>query len=139
MGDITLHEDASYFQSIKQQLDFILRTYFVHFYFVAEAPQKRTNEPAFPFLPRIFLEDESTRVTYINSMDVPTTLIHMMNADMLITTGSSFPYIAASVSPKVRNHMGLKRRLSIFFSLTGVVLTHLAPCIIRPTQRGLLC
>jgi len=33
-------------------------------------------------------------------MDVRSTLYHFMDADMLVLTGSSFPYMAALVTPK---------------------------------------
>jgi hypothetical protein len=33
-------------------------------------------------------------------MDIKSTLYHLMDADMLVSTGSSFPYMAALLSPK---------------------------------------
>lgn len=39
-------------------------------------------------------------MTYLNTLGVDASLLHMMNADMLVTTGSSFPYLALTVSPK---------------------------------------
>jgi hypothetical protein len=100
-GDITLHQEHQpLFRRMKEQVDVILRDHFIHYVFIAEAPEKG-DQPAFGFLTDIFLEDVRTQVSYMNKMDVPTALIYMMNADMLVTTGSSFPYIAATISPKV--------------------------------------
>lgn len=39
-------------------------------------------------------------MTFLNTLSVDASLLHMMNADMLVTTGSSFPYLALTVSPK---------------------------------------
>jgi len=80
----------------------LLGEWHVHYYFIAEAPEKSDGEPVFGFLPDMFPVNEMSRVSFINHMDVQTALFHMMNADMLVTTGSSFPYIAATISPKVR-------------------------------------
>lgn len=102
-GDINLHNsDSAFFARLKAQLDAILERYHVHYTLLAEAPEKEDG-PAFDFLADIFREDvgSKTKVSFANTLDVPTSLLHMMNADMLITTGSSFPYIAATLSPKV--------------------------------------
>ena len=41
------------------------------------------------------------RVSYVNDMNVKSTLYHQMNADMVVTTGSSFAFVAPTVSNKV--------------------------------------
>ena len=71
----------------------------VHYYFFAELPG-RGKAPSIDFLPDIFEKGDKSkiRVSYINEMDVKSSLFHLMNADMLVTTGSSFPYIAATLS-----------------------------------------
>lgn len=100
---MTLHSnDPGYFVRIKAQLDVVLSRYSVHYFFFAEAPGKG-KEPVFEFLKDIFAENDRIQVSHMNTVDVETTLFHMMNADMLVTTGSSFPYIAATLSPKVRS------------------------------------
>lgn len=42
------------------------------------------------------------RVSFVNDLDVKATIYHQMNADMVVATGSSFPFVAVTVSPKVR-------------------------------------
>ena len=44
--------------------------------------------------------NQRIRVSYHGRMDVRSTLYHFMDADMLVATGSSFPYMAALLSPK---------------------------------------
>jgi hypothetical protein len=43
------------------------------------------------------------RVSYVNNMNVKSTLYHQMNADMIVTTGSSFAFVAPTISNKVGN------------------------------------
>lgn len=105
-GDITLHgmgpEATAYFTTLKSQIDQVLRDFpTVHYYFITEGPELQANQAPFACLPSIFQEsDDSVKTTYLNHLDPQSSLLHMMNADMLVTTGSSFPYIAATVSPK---------------------------------------
>ena len=112
VGDITLlggDAGANFFRNLKSQLDIVLDHFPVHYYFFAEEPQAGTNPPAsFFFLQDIFgsSSDNSSaeprqRVSYINNLDVKGSIHHQMNADMLITTGSSFALVAATISPKV--------------------------------------
>ena len=64
--------------------------------------------PAYVFLKEIFAKPPlladalPQRVSFVNDLDVKTTMYHQMNCDMMVTTGSSFPLVAATVSPKVR-------------------------------------
>lgn len=101
-----------FFTQLKAQLDVVLKDFRVHFHFFAEVPERESNTdndgvpPAtFAFLDQIFSNDggekRPERVSYIKNMDVKGTLYHQMNADMIVTTGSSFPLLAATVSPKV--------------------------------------
>ena len=102
VGDINLHSsDSGHFEHLQNELHDVLSEWHVHYYFISEAPQKGDNEPVFTFLPDVFKEDETVKVSFLDHMDVPTSLFHMMNADMLVSTGSSFPHIAAMISPKV--------------------------------------
>ena len=41
------------------------------------------------------------RVSFVNDLDVKATVYHQMNADMVVATGSSFPLVAVTMSPKV--------------------------------------
>lgn len=65
-----------------------------------EAPQ------AFAFLRDIFQQPpdlpihKPQRVSFVNDLGVPATVLHQMNADMVVTTGSSFPLVAVTASPK---------------------------------------
>ena len=43
------------------------------------------------------------RVSYVNNMNVKSTLYHQMNADRIVTTGSSFAFVAPTISNKVGN------------------------------------
>lgn len=118
-GDITLmsgEQGHRFFMRLKEQLEVVLKGFRVHYHFFVEVPsdEDHVSDPQvppkeFPFLrdvfqsPRAQNRDESVeRVSYIKNMDVKATLYHQMNADMIITTGSSFPLLAATVSPKVR-------------------------------------
>ena len=99
----------------------------MHYYFFAEAPSNATEpqwhgnifgQPPgkFEFLTDVFRESAQKmnghdgdsarphgyRVSFINDFDVKTTVYHQMNADILVATGSSFPLVAPTVSPKVR-------------------------------------
>jgi hypothetical protein len=46
------------------------------------------------------------RVSFVNDLDVKATIYHQMNADMVVTTGSSFPLVAVTVSPKASRVVG---------------------------------
>ena len=100
-----------FFARLKSQLDVVLQNFRVHYYFFAEVPQKKSSShdeqaapEAFGFLNDIFLAHRhDLRASYIKNMDVRRTLFQHMNADMIITTGSSFPLLAATISPKVRS------------------------------------
>lgn len=107
-----------FFGRLKSQLDVVLKEFRVHYYFFVEVPEEESGihddqvAPSdFPFLGDIFgAPSESNRperVSFIKNMDVKATLYHQMNADMLVTTGSSFPLLAATISPKVS--LGLER------------------------------
>lgn len=118
-----------FFSGLKQNLDEILADLFpVHYYFFAEAPSSATTNgdaygtppPRFEYLNAIFRNEAEgegeedggnlgnigrrypQRVSFVNDADVRTTIYHEMNADMVITTGSSFPLVGVTVSPKVR-------------------------------------
>lgn len=110
-----------FFGRLKSQLNVVLKDFRVHYYFFVEVPknERHINDDQvaprdFPFLGDIFGASSenftrSERVSFIKNMDVKATLYHQMNADMLVTTGSSFPLLAATVSPKVR--LSLQQRV----------------------------
>jgi hypothetical protein len=104
VGDIVLHgEDHIFFTNLRNNIDRVLRHFLhVHYYFFAEDPKQANGNPPsyFTFLDSIFTENEHTTVSYINDMDIRSTLFHFMNADMLVITGSSFPYVAITLSTK---------------------------------------
>jgi len=108
---------------LKQELDDVLATLFpVHYFFFAEAPSNGTTESqmdappsGFEFLPSIFQEQSQARtdsaaeyrnnavrhaqrVSFVNNMAVKATVYHEMNADMVITTGSSFPLVGVTAN-----------------------------------------
>lgn len=128
----------TFFTNLKQELDVVLSTLFpVHYYFFAEVPANATTSesqitpppPGFEFLSEIFQDQDEKgnvggnekdqrgstqhlqRVSFISHMDAKATLYHQMNADMVITTGSSFPLVGVTVSPKVRRRKHLGRSL----------------------------
>ena len=86
-----------FIRRIKDQLDIILRDYDYHIHFFAEFRDMQPDEyiPGHNFIPKIFPESS---MQY--HLDVPATMMHFMNADMLITTGSSFAFMPASLSYK---------------------------------------
>lgn len=99
-------EGFDFFKNLKQQLDMVLASYHVHYYFLAENPGGGDMPPKpFYFLSTYFQNRRSAAqqqsVHFLNDLDVRSSIYHMMNADMLVCTGSSFPYLAATASPKV--------------------------------------
>lgn len=109
--DPALHgHDASgfaYCSTMKRELDQVLSEFDrIHYIFIDEEPEAGEAGPPqeLAFLSQIFRsEDEggrSVRVSYLNDLDPRESLYHMMNGDMLISPGSSFPAIAATLSPK---------------------------------------
>ena len=126
-GDITLLAKKSggldFFARLKAQLDHILSSHFpAHYYFFAEAPDGYASprwdgnvfgEPpaAFSFFKELYRNTKASnsdkdgqhpyRVSFLNNIDVKTTVYHQMNADMVVTTGSSFPLVALTAYPKV--------------------------------------
>lgn len=98
-----------FFARLKNQLDIVLKTFRVHYHFFGEVSESessihddRTAPQTFSFLNDVFLRNtRSQRISYVKNMDARATLFHHMNADMIVTTGSSFPLLAATISPKV--------------------------------------
>ena len=87
----------------------VLEAFPVHYHFYANSPKTDFSEPppSFKFLKEIFGNREATdnnalpqRVSFMNNVDVKTTLYHQMNADMIVTTGSSFALVAPTMSAK---------------------------------------
>ena len=82
----------------------------IKIYFFAEAEGKGNHPPnGFEFLEeKIFSADHmqaehpyyKVEVIYVTSMSTPETMVHMMSADLLVTSGSSFSFVPASVSYK---------------------------------------
>lgn len=69
-----------------------------------------------------------------NDLGVKETIFHLMNADMLVTTGSSFPMVALALSPKVGACVILDAQTS-----ACCVAMPLAPCPLSSTcVRSLL-
>lgn len=102
-----------FFTRLKDQLDVVLKNFRVHYHFFAEVPRNESSihddqaaPEAFAFMNDVFAVQQQDlhlqRVSYVKNMDVRATLYHHMNADMIVTTGSSFPLLAATISPKVR-------------------------------------
>ena len=140
----------------------------VHYYFFAEtldtnatSPQWRGTvfgEPpkAFAFLSGVFGDDSTVgnydagrrphvalsgspqRVSFINNLDVKATIYHQMNADMVVTTGSSFPLVALTVSPKVSMLLSPLPSQTYVPRTTETVL-HSCLCIVNhpPAHRAL--
>lgn len=117
LGDVVLlagEEGQRFFTQLKNDLDLVLTFSPVHYYFFAEAPTNDTNgavdmpPPSFSFLTEIFFNHNGSttvppqRVSFLKHMGVKSTILHQMNADMVVTTGSSFPLIAVTISPKVK-------------------------------------
>lgn len=75
--------------------------YDVHHYFFAEDEQHPHTPPdAFAFLAEPGLFGVQANVTFVGTMRPEPTVYHLMNADALVTTGSSFPIVAAVASWK---------------------------------------
>lgn len=88
-----------FFRNLKTQLEeHILEGYDIHYYFIAESPGGRIPYNM-GYLADLFNET-TTKVTYLSELDVKSSLFQMIHADMLVLTGSGFPYLAATVSDK---------------------------------------
>ncbi len=115
-GDITLlGEDKGgreFFTGLKAELDVVLKDFPVHYHFYANSPNTtspdfRKPAPSFEFLTDIFMNRDAAdgklppqRVSFMNDVDMKTTVYHQMNADMIVTTGSSFALVAPTLSTK---------------------------------------
>ena len=115
-GDITLLDEEKggreFFSGLKVQLDVVLRTFPVHYYFYANSPNTTSADfsaptPRFEFLSEIFTNRDAAdgdllpqRISFMNNVDMKTTVYHQMNADMIVTTGSSFALVAPTLSTK---------------------------------------
>jgi len=101
-GDLVLPYDADFLKNMKLQLEHLLKGFDYHYYFIAESPKSdaaNAYPEGFDYLKDVFPLNDS-RTTFFNHLDVFSSLYHMMNADMLVMTGSGFPYIAAAASWK---------------------------------------
>jgi len=102
-GDLQwLPRDHDFLRNIKLQMETLLKGYHYHYYFIAENPSATEDNPYPPgsaYLADIF-NDTTTPVTFLNNLDGKSSLFHMVNADMLVMTGSGFGYVAASLSWK---------------------------------------
>ena len=100
VGDITLLTKRKFFETLRAQLDVVLVGFQVHYHFIAESPATPHDSPPpeFPFLTEVF---QGCNLSFHNDMGPKSAIFHMANADMLVTTGSSFPRVAAAISPKV--------------------------------------
>ena len=116
-GDITLlGEDKGgreFFAGLEAELDVVLKHFPVHFHFYANSPHNASSDfseppPSFEFLAEIFVNRDAApdgklppqRVSFMNDVDLKTTVYHQMNADMVVTTGSSFALVAPTLSSK---------------------------------------
>jgi hypothetical protein len=99
VGDLCYPASPAFLQNVKSSLDILLQDEHVHYYFIAEDPKAgdRQAPKGFEYILKTF---NGTQFTFLNNLDVRSSLYHMMNADMLIMTGSGFPYIAAVTSWK---------------------------------------
>jgi hypothetical protein len=98
-GDIKYPADPAFLRQVKAELDVLLQDQPVYYYFIAEDPEAGDDRPprGFEYLSKVF---KGARVKFLNKLDVRASLYHMMNADLLVMTGSGFPYIAAVTSWK---------------------------------------
>lgn len=117
-----------------------------HVYFLSDGGRGKEGDlpPAgYDFLPSLFSGD-GLRVSFVlRRMDARSALFHMMNADMLVMTGSSFPYVAALFSykpvvlmavPKEGRHYGIYRQhdtvlLDQAGSITSPTMSEVRMCV----------
>lgn len=107
----------AYYSRLKGELDQVLSEFDrIHYIFISREPERgEVGAPEeMPFFDEIYGPSSDTnadadagddtgasvRVSYLNDLDPRESLYHMMNADMLVSPGSSFPAIAATLSPK---------------------------------------
>jgi hypothetical protein len=109
VGDIKYAASPAFLQNVKSSLDILLQDEHMHSYFIAEDPKAGDKQPpkGFEYFSKTF---KGTQVTFMNRLDVRSSLYHMMNADMLVMTGSGFPYIAAVTSWKPVVLRGLNKK-----------------------------
>lgn len=81
---------------MKKQLDQVLEGFEVAYHFFTEAPDKgNIAPPGFEFLNDMF-----PGANFHNNATVENSILHLMNADLLVTSGSSFCFVASTVSYK---------------------------------------
>jgi hypothetical protein len=74
--------------------------YIRHYVFAESAANGPPEGFSFLSEPNFFGKQGSTDVTFVGGMDAEATTYHFMNADALVSTGSSFPMAAAVASWK---------------------------------------
>ncbi len=122
MGDLFLHasdkDGPEFFGGMKKSLDVVLKHFpAVHYHFYANHPPKEPSEdyseppPLYEFLVDLFGARKNAtsgegggfqtqRASFYTDMDLKTTVYNQMNADMVVTTGSSFAIVAPTLSTK---------------------------------------
>lgn len=92
-GDLVLNANKEHFERLASQIATVLyrvRELPVHFFIMGESNITRD----FPFLPGLCEHYFQGNCSYLH-LDVRDTLYHMVESDVLITSGSSFPVFAA--------------------------------------------
>mmetsp|Transcript_35231 Transcript_35231/g.83560 ORF Transcript_35231/g.83560 Transcript_35231/m.83560 type:complete len:283 (-) Transcript_35231:1611-2459(-) len=96
VGDIKLHQgDQQYYYNLFNVIQVLLQDTRWHIFFLFESKELRPHPPrGYEFLNNL------DNVTFYPNKDVLFTLFHMINSDLLITSGSSLASFAALIAMK---------------------------------------
>lgn len=102
LGDIVLNAGKDYYNAIATQVAEAFRSSNVtaHVFILGEGGKPNIIK-SFPFLDIICQDFFSGRCSYLET-DAKDTLYHMINCDVLVTSGSSFASVAATLRPRSR-------------------------------------
>lgn len=106
VGDISLKKgDIRYWKNLRDELRELTRRFRkVHYYFfVQRGSEDEEGKPpgGYEFLVDLFPSGgRMFKTWFVTEMNEAETLFHMFNADVLVGTGSAFPYVAMAVSWK---------------------------------------
>lgn len=95
-GDRTLNKNASYFETISRQLSLAMENIPSHLFFIGENVVSN-----FPFLAPMCKAASFPGNCSFPELDAEESLHHLVVSDVLITSGSSFAYMAALLHKKV--------------------------------------
>jgi hypothetical protein len=126
-GDIILQNEEAYFQTLLTEILSILAGRNYHIYFFAEQNLTTTH----PFVNRF------TNISVVADMPVELTFHHLVMADILVTSGSSFPAAAAVFNQGIVLQARAKNGIFGVQDLFDQVILHPNGKLLRPSLQDL--